>query len=122
MIDFKNFYSKIIISKSKLIFAGRRYNFDDVRRRSSIRRSCLGSKFITHGLDRRLPGPRLCIHFLLRRRSIAHQMLKTMGPSVGRSRHADMMSSIVLIVNRRISHGSSALVNVISTCCKNGRF
>lgn len=122
IIDFNNFYSKMIMSRSKLIFAGRRYNFDDVRRRSSMRRSCLGSNFITHDLRRRLPGPRLCIHFLLHARGIAGQMLSTTGRTGARSRQQITISSIVGMVKVRMSRGSSALANVISTCCTKGRF
>lgn len=122
IIDFKNFYSKIIISRSNLIFAGRRYNFDDVRRRSSIRRSCLGSNFCTHDLRRRLPGPRLCIHFLLHARSIAGHMLSTTQRTGARARHHITISSVVGMVDVRISRGSSALANVMSTCCTKGRF
>lgn len=112
----------MIISRSKLIFAGRRYNFDDIRRRSAMRRSCLGSNFITHGQSRRLPGPRLCIHFLLHARSIAGQILGMARSTVARRRHVITISSVSHLVTSRIDLGSSALIKIISTCCNKGRF
>lgn len=110
------------MSPSNLIFAGRRYKCSTVRRRDSIRRSCLQSNFMTSSLDGRLPGPSLFIDFLVHARSIARHILRTVPIKAGRGSHTLVISSVSALLTRRTITGSALLHTRVAPFCNNGRF
>ncbi len=136
MMDFKNFYSNIIMSPSKLIFAGRRYKFNGVRTLTAPRGSVLGGNFITGARASRLPTPKLCIHVLRRAGSMAGRIGGRVSGCVGGRRtrvtalnrgtqrgvHHTYLSSVYLSVRGGCTGGCPRLIYRMDPCCANGTF
>lgn len=122
IIVFKKKYDNVAISGRKLVFAGRRYNFNSVRRLDDIRRSCLGSNFISRDGRRRLPIPNLAIHCLHRAISIDSHVGSRVT-SVGRRRlHLTTTSSVKRTVTSSMKGARFRTTSIIPFCGGGGCF